>query len=193
MVRSRATTFTRERPAATPSLASDLGSCEGSNPHGNIGSFAVSRCQPTPDPKGSNRALKPSNALRFLRTHTATCVQHSKRHYNKILSTHYSTVLFSSFLSQHAEDPFDSTMADLAVPTPRQQRSRAACTHCRQHKQKCDGPSRNPCRRCELYQLECTYPIPVGLPTTILARAATSASAPVVVSRSDTDTLVDDQ
>ncbi|KAH8926498.1 hypothetical protein BT69DRAFT_1348023 [Atractiella rhizophila] len=36
-------------------------------------------------------------------------------------------------------------------------RSRAACSQCRQVKQKCDGPSRIPCRRCELYSLECTY------------------------------------
>ncbi|KAM0752087.1 hypothetical protein T439DRAFT_324173 [Meredithblackwellia eburnea MCA 4105] len=37
-------------------------------------------------------------------------------------------------------------------------RSRAACVACKSTKQRCDGPSRVPCRRCELYGLECKFP-----------------------------------
>ncbi|KAK4049031.1 hypothetical protein OIV83_004392 [Microbotryomycetes sp. JL201] len=39
----------------------------------------------------------------------------------------------------------------------RKTRSRLACHECKATKQKCDGPSRIPCRRCELYNLECKF------------------------------------
>ncbi|SGZ28445.1 BQ5605_C027g10338 [Microbotryum silenes-dioicae] len=75
-------------------------------------------------------------------------------------------------------------MESLAGKQLRTSRSRAACAGCRATKQKCDGPSRIPCRRCELYGLACEYP-PVQLPPKPSAnpRAAGSA-APAVASTS---------
>ncbi|KDE09579.1 hypothetical protein MVLG_00474 [Microbotryum lychnidis-dioicae p1A1 Lamole] len=59
--------------------------------------------------------------------------------------------------------------ADSSVPAQREPatgpikakpgRSRAACSACRANKQKCDGAIRHPCRRCELYNLECDAPL----------------------------------
>ncbi|SCV71438.1 BQ2448_3026 [Microbotryum intermedium] len=59
--------------------------------------------------------------------------------------------------------------ADSSVPTQREPatgpikakpgRSRAACSACRANKQKCDAAIRHPCRRCELYNLECDAPL----------------------------------
>ncbi|GAA6024806.1 hypothetical protein JCM11491_005613 [Sporobolomyces phaffii] len=37
-------------------------------------------------------------------------------------------------------------------------RRRIACTACSTNKQKCDGATRHPCRRCELYNVACEYP-----------------------------------
>ncbi|GJN88921.1 hypothetical protein Rhopal_001892-T1 [Rhodotorula paludigena] len=37
-------------------------------------------------------------------------------------------------------------------------RSKAACAACKSVKQKCEGPPYVPCRRCELYKLECKFP-----------------------------------
>ncbi|GAA5961439.1 hypothetical protein JCM3765_003580 [Sporobolomyces pararoseus] len=37
-------------------------------------------------------------------------------------------------------------------------RRRIACMACSANKQKCDGASRHPCRRCELYNVSCEYP-----------------------------------
>ncbi|GAA5962013.1 hypothetical protein JCM3765_007197 [Sporobolomyces pararoseus] len=37
-------------------------------------------------------------------------------------------------------------------------RSKAACSSCKSVKQKCEGPPYVPCRRCELYKLECKFP-----------------------------------
>ncbi|GAA5982132.1 hypothetical protein JCM10908_004753 [Rhodotorula pacifica] len=37
-------------------------------------------------------------------------------------------------------------------------RSKTACAGCKSVKQKCEGPPYVPCRRCELYKLECKFP-----------------------------------
>ncbi|GAA5855289.1 hypothetical protein JCM8547_009019 [Rhodosporidiobolus lusitaniae] len=37
-------------------------------------------------------------------------------------------------------------------------RSKAACSACKSVKQKCEGPPYIPCRRCQLYKLECKFP-----------------------------------
>ncbi|GAA5942052.1 Zn(II)2Cys6 transcription factor [Sporobolomyces koalae] len=37
-------------------------------------------------------------------------------------------------------------------------RSKAACSSCKSVKQKCEGPPFVPCRRCELYKLDCQFP-----------------------------------
>ncbi|BGP10171.1 hypothetical protein JCM10049v2_006054 [Rhodotorula toruloides] len=37
-------------------------------------------------------------------------------------------------------------------------RKRIACHACSSNKQKCDGATRYPCRRCELYNIQCEYP-----------------------------------
>ncbi|GAA5940213.1 hypothetical protein JCM1841_004893 [Sporobolomyces salmonicolor] len=37
-------------------------------------------------------------------------------------------------------------------------RSKAACSSCKSVKQKCEGPPYVPCRRCELYKLDCQFP-----------------------------------
>ncbi|GAA6024073.1 hypothetical protein JCM10207_009299 [Rhodosporidiobolus poonsookiae] len=37
-------------------------------------------------------------------------------------------------------------------------RSKAACGACKSVKQKCEGPPYVPCRRCQLYKLECKFP-----------------------------------
>ncbi|GAA5912771.1 Zn(II)2Cys6 transcription factor domain-containing protein [Sporobolomyces salmoneus] len=37
-------------------------------------------------------------------------------------------------------------------------RRRIACIACSSNKQKCDGATRHPCRRCELYSVACEYP-----------------------------------
>ncbi|KAM0754778.1 hypothetical protein T439DRAFT_321817 [Meredithblackwellia eburnea MCA 4105] len=47
-------------------------------------------------------------------------------------------------------------MAERTAKT-RPGKSRAACEPCRSVKQKCDGATRYPCRRCEIYGIECTY------------------------------------
>ncbi|GAA95605.1 uncharacterized protein L969DRAFT_15528 [Mixia osmundae IAM 14324] len=40
---------------------------------------------------------------------------------------------------------------------PAAKRSRIACVECRKNKQRCDGLDRIPCRRCESYNLVCTF------------------------------------
>ncbi|GAA5834674.1 hypothetical protein JCM11251_003628 [Rhodosporidiobolus azoricus] len=37
-------------------------------------------------------------------------------------------------------------------------RSKAACSACKSVKQKCEGPPYIPCRRCQLYKLDCKFP-----------------------------------
>ncbi|KAK4334077.1 Zn(2)-C6 fungal-type domain-containing protein, partial [Rhodotorula toruloides] len=67
----------------------------------------------------------------------------------------------------------------------KKKRSKAACASCKSVKQKCEGPPYVPCRRCELYKLECkfppgtkTIPRPPDSPA-----AETSSSEPAVLSR----------
>ncbi|BGP15673.1 hypothetical protein JCM10213_006156 [Rhodosporidiobolus nylandii] len=43
-------------------------------------------------------------------------------------------------------------------PKEKKTRSKAACSACKSVKQKCEGPPYIPCRRCELYKLECQFP-----------------------------------
>ncbi|GAA5859468.1 hypothetical protein JCM8547_006838 [Rhodosporidiobolus lusitaniae] len=43
-------------------------------------------------------------------------------------------------------------------PAKKPGRRRIACVACSSNKQKCDGATRHPCRRCELYGLSCEYP-----------------------------------
>ncbi|GAA5840489.1 hypothetical protein JCM9279_007344 [Rhodotorula babjevae] len=51
-------------------------------------------------------------------------------------------------------------MGDLQPATgkTRPGRKRQACIACSSTKQKCDGATRHPCRRCELYSISCEYP-----------------------------------
>ncbi|GEM07663.1 C6 transcription factor [Rhodotorula toruloides] len=67
----------------------------------------------------------------------------------------------------------------------KKKRSKAACASCKSVKQKCEGPPYVPCRRCELYKLECKFPpgtktIPRP-PDTPTAEAA--SSEPAVLNR----------
>ncbi|SCV67413.1 BQ2448_5024 [Microbotryum intermedium] len=66
-------------------------------------------------------------------------------------------------------------------------RSRLACLACKSTKQKCDGPSRVPCRRCELYGLECKFPPSAGVVATTIASGprAIDGSAPVAMKKFD--------
>ncbi|GAA6031627.1 hypothetical protein JCM8097_006556 [Rhodosporidiobolus ruineniae] len=71
-------------------------------------------------------------------------------------------------------------------PPKKPGRRRIACSACSANKQKCDGATRYPCRRCELYGTECSYPngeVPktaVRIDTTpqVSAGPAASAAAP---------------
>ncbi|GAA6013930.1 hypothetical protein JCM10207_000172 [Rhodosporidiobolus poonsookiae] len=67
-------------------------------------------------------------------------------------------------------------MSDLAAK--KTTRSRAACDGCRSTKQRCDGPSVVPCRRCQLYNLACIYTQPEKKAKSAKVAAA---SAPALV------------
>ncbi|GAA5917354.1 hypothetical protein JCM8208_007397 [Rhodotorula glutinis] len=69
-------------------------------------------------------------------------------------------------------------MDDSGITKGKAMRSRAACDPCRLVKQKCDGPSMIPCRRCMLYSLPCTYAVgaPAGQKKT--AKVTTALGAP---------------
>ncbi|GAA6061097.1 hypothetical protein JCM10212_006298 [Sporobolomyces blumeae] len=57
-------------------------------------------------------------------------------------------------------------------------RRRIACQACASNKQKCDGATRHPCRRCELYGVACEYPdgkVPKGA---VRVSATTSSGPP---------------
>ncbi|ORY88171.1 hypothetical protein BCR35DRAFT_302110 [Leucosporidium creatinivorum] len=91
-------------------------------------------------------------------------------------------------------------MSDPTGKAARVARSRAACVGCRSTKQKCDGPNVIPCRRCQLYGIECEYPPSSGpAPSKPAARpAAPSApiSLPAFAPRQPTsaqDTLMNDR
>ncbi|GAA6013931.1 hypothetical protein JCM10207_000173 [Rhodosporidiobolus poonsookiae] len=60
-------------------------------------------------------------------------------------------------------------------------RSRAACDGCRTTKQRCDGPSVVPCRRCQLYGLACTY---TGPDKKVKSAKVAAAAAPAHASAS---------
>ncbi|BGP47584.1 hypothetical protein JCM10450v2_003447 [Rhodotorula kratochvilovae] len=69
-------------------------------------------------------------------------------------------------------------MDDQGLTKTKASRSRAACDPCRLVKQKCDGPSMIPCRRCQLYSLQCSYAIgnPSGAKKTAKLTAAAVGS-----------------
>ncbi|KAM0787331.1 hypothetical protein ACM66B_003420 [Microbotryomycetes sp. NB124-2] len=67
-------------------------------------------------------------------------------------------------------------MSDPMGKQARVARSRAACAGCRATKQKCDGPSQIPCRRCQLYNIPCEYPPPN--PSNQAARLAATSAPP---------------
>ncbi|KAI5475049.1 C6 transcription factor [Pseudohyphozyma bogoriensis] len=60
----------------------------------------------------------------------------------------------------------------------RKTRSRAACLGCKSTKQRCDGPSRIPCRRCELYGMECKFPPSTTIPPGAMNSDDTPAAGP---------------
>ncbi|KDE07052.1 hypothetical protein MVLG_02628 [Microbotryum lychnidis-dioicae p1A1 Lamole] len=66
-------------------------------------------------------------------------------------------------------------------------RSRLACLACKSTKQKCDGPSRVPCRRCELYGLECKFPPSAGVVATTITSSSgvLDGSAPIAIKKFD--------
>ncbi|KAM0787397.1 hypothetical protein ACM66B_003482 [Microbotryomycetes sp. NB124-2] len=78
--------------------------------------------------------------------------------------------------------------AGTAGDKDRKTRSRLACHECKATKQKCDGPSRIPCRRCELYNLECKFTTKTGVisaPTGATGPSSATASGnnPVVAQK----------
>ncbi|BGP31569.1 hypothetical protein JCM10296v2_003341 [Rhodotorula toruloides] len=73
-------------------------------------------------------------------------------------------------------------MSDGLAKTAKSSRSRAACDSCKSTKQRCDGPSVIPCRRCQLYGLQCLYsavPAPSRKTAKVLAASAPSSSSGV--------------
>ncbi|GAA5899772.1 hypothetical protein JCM6882_005431 [Rhodosporidiobolus microsporus] len=71
-------------------------------------------------------------------------------------------------------------------------RKRIACIACSSNKQKCDGATRHPCRRCELYGLECAY-IGGAVPKTAVrvdtTRPSTDASTSSTTGGSEKDDI----
>ncbi|GAA5823035.1 hypothetical protein JCM11251_007461 [Rhodosporidiobolus azoricus] len=71
-------------------------------------------------------------------------------------------------------------------------RKRIACIACSSNKQKCDGAARHPCRRCELYGLECAY-VDGAVPKTAVrvdtTRSNTEASTSAAVAPSEQEDI----
>ncbi|GAA6056662.1 hypothetical protein JCM3770_006334 [Rhodotorula araucariae] len=72
-------------------------------------------------------------------------------------------------------------MDDAQLTKAKANRSRAACDPCRLVKQKCDGPSMVPCRRCQLYSLACSYSMSAsaGVKKSAKLVAATTPTLPL--------------
>ncbi|GAA5969569.1 hypothetical protein JCM11641_008164 [Rhodosporidiobolus odoratus] len=67
-------------------------------------------------------------------------------------------------------------------------RRRIACIACSANKQKCDGNLRYPCKRCELYGAECSYPNGEVPKTAVRVDAPSTSGAPTSSATSSTTT-----
>ncbi|GAA5968995.1 hypothetical protein JCM11641_000804 [Rhodosporidiobolus odoratus] len=64
----------------------------------------------------------------------------------------------SSGTKKGVKRPASGTVASAQPPKEKKTRSKAACGACKSVKQKCEGPPYIPCRRCQLYKLDCQFP-----------------------------------